>query len=126
VRGAIALKNRRERPAGELEHLFRDVAEWLDLAAVPLVTYAEVDAGSAWPCGLEATFGFTGVFQIIAVQLLGIVGGGRTLALCSHCGVPFVPSGHREGKRSFCPRCIQDKVPTRYAARDYRSRERNL
>jgi hypothetical protein len=120
VHEAIALKNRRYRSRDELEILFHRINRWLELAAVPLVSFAEVDRGSAWPCGLQATCAFTGVFQIIAMQLFGVVAGGRTLALCANCGIPFALSGHREGKRYFCQRCVAGKVAARYAARDYR------
>ncbi len=57
---AIALKNSRARPQDRLELLFLRVAAWLELAAVPLVTYAEVDEGEAWPCGFQAKFAITG------------------------------------------------------------------
>jgi hypothetical protein len=123
VLDAFPLRNRRERGQDQLEHLFGRVAVWLELAAVPLVTYAEVDAGRPWPCGFQATFAIGGVFQILALQLLGVVGGGRELAPCTHCGLPFVLTGHREGKRRFCPSCVDRKIPMRYAARDYRARE---
>jgi hypothetical protein len=62
------------------------------------------------------------VYQIIALQLLGVVAGGRELAQCSHCGLPFALTGHREGSRRFCPTCVEKKIPMRYAARDYRAR----
>jgi hypothetical protein len=123
VLDVIALRSRRARPQDQLEHLFGRVAVWLELAAVPIVTYAEVDAGRPWPCGFQATFAIGGVFQILALQLLGVVAGGRELAQCTHCGLPFVLSGHREGKRRFCPSCVDRKIPMRYAARDYRARE---
>lgn len=123
TRDAIALRNSRERSQASLESLFGQVATWLELAAVPIVPYADVDTGKAWPCGFQATFAITGVFQILALQLLGMVAGGRELAMCTHCGVPFTVSGHREGNRRFCPLCVETKVPMRYAARDYRARQ---
>ena len=91
---------------------------------MPLLTYAEPDYGDAsWPHGLTLTFGIVGVFQIVALQLLALVAGGRGFAQCSHCGAPFALTGHREGKRRFCTTCITGKVPLRYAARDYRGRK---
>jgi hypothetical protein len=120
---AIALRHSRaERRQDELQYLFDRVATWLELAAVPLVTCMEVETGKAWPHGFGAAFAITGVFQILALQLLGVVAGGRELAQCTHCGLPFVLSGHREGNRRFCRTCIERKVPFRYAARDYRAR----
>jgi hypothetical protein len=119
---AIALKNRRVRLPDQFEPLFNRVAAWLELAAVPLATYAELDADQSWPCGFQATFAIGGVFQILALQLLGVVAGGRELKQCTHCGLPFVLTGHREGKRRFCPSCVDHKIPMRYAARDYRAR----
>jgi hypothetical protein len=119
---ATALKSSRSRPQDTLAGLFSRVATWLEFAAVPLVAYLEVDTRKAWPCGFQATFAITGVFQILALQLLGVVAGGRNLTQCSHCGLPFVLTGHREGNRRFCPHCVEKKIPTRYAARDYRSR----
>lgn len=121
---AIDLRNSRARSQGQLRSLFGRVATWLEVAAVPLVTYADLDQRKAWPCGFQATFAITGVFQIIALQLLGVVSGGRLLAQCTHCGLPFLLTGHREGSRRFCPTCVEKKVPVRYAARDYRARQR--
>ena len=123
VLDAFALRNRRARGQDQLERLFSRVTAWLELAAVPLVSYADVDAGRPWPCGFQATFAISGVFQILALQLLGVAAGGRELGQCTHCGLPFVLSGHREGKRRFCPSCVDRKIPMRYAARDYRARE---
>ncbi len=123
VLDAFALRNRRARAQDQLERLFSRVTAWLDVAAVPLVSYADVDAGRPWPCGFQATFAIGGVFQILALQLLGVVAGGRELGQCTHYGLPFVLSGHREGKRRFCPSCVERKIPMRYAARDYRARE---
>jgi len=125
TRDALALRNSRTRSRVQLQSLFRRVATWLELAAVPLVTYADINERTAWPCGFQATFAITGVFQIIALQLLGVVAGGRQLAQCTHCGLPFLLTGHREGSRRFCPTCVEKKVPMRYAARDYRARQRN-
>lgn len=121
---AIALRNSRARSQDRLESMFHRVGIWLELAAVPLVTFAEVDRREAWPCGLQATFAITGIFQILALQLLRVVTGGRQLVLCTYCGLPFQLTGHREGNRRFCPSCIEEKVSTRYAARDYRARQR--
>jgi hypothetical protein len=124
TRDAITLKNDRARSQDQLERLFWRMGIWLELAAVPFVTYADVDRAKAWPCGFQATFAIAGVFQILALQLLGVVAGGRQLAQCSHCGLPFLLTGHREGNRHFCPTCVDRKVPMRYAARDYRTRQR--
>jgi hypothetical protein len=120
---AIALKDRRERPPDRLERLFRRVKNWMDLAAVPMAVYAEnTDQPQSWPCSLYGTFKITGMFQIVALQLFGVVAGGRKLEVCTYCGLPFMLSGHREGTRRFCPTCVQRKIPMRYAARDYRRR----
>jgi len=124
TRDAIVLKKSRVRSPDLLERLFSRLTAWLELAAVPLlVTCADVDTRRSWPCGFQATFAIAGVFQILALQLLGVVAGGRELAQCTHCGLPFVLTGHREGKRRFCPSCVDRQVPMRYAARDYRARK---
>jgi len=124
TRDSIALRNSRSRSQHQLERLFWRVGAWLELAAVPLVTNADGDGRKAWPCGFQATFAITGVFQILALQLLGVVAGGRQLFQCTYCGLPFMLTGHREGNRRFCPTCVEKKVPMRYAARDYRARQR--
>jgi hypothetical protein len=123
TREAMTLRNSRLRSEDRLALLFQRAGVWLELAAVPLVAYAEIDGKQAWPCGLQPAFAITGVFQILALQLLGVVGGGRELALCTHCGQCFLINGHREGNRRFCPTCVDKKIPPRYAARDYRARQ---
>jgi predicted RNA-binding Zn-ribbon protein involved in translation (DUF1610 family) len=123
---AVALKNDRSRGPDRLRHLFGRVATWLGIAAVPLQAYAGLyKKKGPWPCGFGVSFAITGVFQIVALQLLGVVVGGRELAQCSHCGLPFALTGHREGSRRFCPACGEKKIPMRYAARDYRARLSN-
>jgi hypothetical protein len=122
VQESIQLKSARERPRVSLQRLFGRVTEWLELAAVPIAAYPDLYTGKPWPCGLSTTFAVSGVFQIVALQLLGVVAGGRELAQCAHCGIPFVITGHREGVRRFCRTCVTNKVPVRYAVRDYRAR----
>jgi hypothetical protein len=122
VHEAIQLKSARERPRVSLQRLFGRITEWLELAAVPIGAYADLCTEKPWPCGLSTTFAVSGVFQIVALQLLGVVAGGRELAQCAHCGIPFVITGHREGVRRFCRTCVTNKVPVRYAVRDYRAR----
>jgi len=121
---ATELKNSRTRAEDRVSQLFARVAEWVRTAAAPLATFEDRDDQLPWPCGFGATFGAMGVHQILALQLLGIVAGGRELAQCSHCGLPFVATGHREGARCFCPSCIKAGVPLRYASRDYRVRHK--
>jgi hypothetical protein len=122
VHEAIQLKSARERPRLSLQRLFDRLTEWVELAAVPIAAYPKVFTGRPWPCRLSTTFAVSGVFQLIALQLLGVVAGGRALAQCTHCGVPFVITGHREGVRRFCRTCVTNKVAVRYAVRDYRTR----
>jgi hypothetical protein len=122
VLDAIEIKNSRRRSRDRIEGLFARTATWLELAGVPLVTSIDLNPRAAWPCGFRATFAVTSVFQIVALQLLGVVAGGRALSLCTHCGLPFVLTGHREGERRFCSSCVEKKVAGRYAARDYRAR----
>jgi hypothetical protein len=122
VNEAIKLKSARERPRASLEGLFGRVSEWLELAAAPIAGYPDVYTGKYWPCGFNTTFAVSGVFQIVALQLLGVVAGGRKLAQCTHCGIPFVITGHRTGVRRFCPTCVTKKIPVGYAVRDYRAR----
>jgi len=124
TRTATALRNCRDRSEDQLGVLFWRVATWLELATVPLTVYQEIDRKKPWPCGIQVAPEITGVFQILALQLLGVVTGGRELADCSHCGLPFSITGHREGKRRFCPACVVKKIPMRYAAHDYRARQR--
>jgi hypothetical protein len=122
VHEAIQLKSARERPRVSLQRLFGRITEWLELAAVPIGAYPDLCTEKPWPCGLSTSFAVSGVFQIVALQLLGVVAGGRELAQCAHCGIPFVITGHREGVRRFCRTCVTNKVPVRYAVRDYRAR----
>jgi len=122
VHEAIKLKSARERPRVLLQRLFGRLTEWLELAAVPIAAYTDLFTEKPWPCGLSTTFAVSGVFQIVALQLLGVVAGGRELAQCTHCGIPFVITGNRTGVRRFCPTCVTKKVPVGYAVRDYRAR----
>jgi hypothetical protein len=119
---AIALRNSRTREKRKLEHLFARLSTWLGWAAVAFVAYEETDKEKPWPCGFGTTFAVTGVFQIVVLQLLGVMMGGRELTTCFHCGMPFALSGHREGSRRFCPACVNRKIAARYAVRDYRVR----
>src|SRR5258708_33068518 len=120
--GAVRLRRGGERARLSPQRLFGGLTEGVELAAVPIAAYPNVFTGKPWPCGLSTTFAVSGVFQIIALQLLGVVAGGRALAQCTHCGVPFVITGHREGVRRFCRTCVTNKVAVRYAVRDYRAR----
>jgi hypothetical protein len=123
VHSTSELKNSRHRSRDALERLFGRVTEWLDLAAVRLKGYPRIDPKESWPCGFTITQEIVSVFQIVALQLLAVTAGGRELAQCTHCGLPFLVTGYRPGKRNFCPTCIKQKVPARYASRDYRARK---
>ena len=125
VHEAIELKSARQRPQVSVERLFGRLIEWLELAALPIGACPDVFNKKPWPCGLSTTFSVSGVFQIVALQVFGVVAGGRELALCTHCGIPFVITGNRTGVRRFCRVCVTNKVPIRYAVRDYRARAAN-
>lgn len=130
VFNAARLKNQRDRSndlaKNDLANLFSGVYRWLTIAGVPLVSNLNLETESPWPCGLGIMFAITGVFQIVALQLLGIVAGAAELAPCSHCGSLFLLTGHREGSRRFCSTCIESKVPGRYASKAWRRRRRAL
>ncbi len=124
----VELKNSRKRAKDPEEQdrvsrLLARIAKWVRNAATPLVTFEDRDDELPWPCGFGATFQVTSVYQILAIQLLGIVAGGRDLAQCSHCGLPFAVTGRRAGARRFCATCIKAKAPINYSARDYRVRQ---
>jgi hypothetical protein len=125
VNEAITLKNSREREYERLAPAFEMTAGWLEEAAVPLIAQPNADVSKPWPCGFTMTLSIGSVFQVIALQLAALVAGGRALAQCSHCGYPFVLTGHREGDKRFCRTCIEKKVAGRYAAKAYRERRKD-
>lgn len=48
------------------------------------------------------------------------------IAVCSSCGLPFVPSARQTtGRRRYCERCRERGVPQRDAQRDARARKRS-
>ena len=108
---AIKLKSARERPRFRSSRLFDRMTEWLELAAVPIAAYPDLYTGKSWPCGLSTTFAISGVFQIVALQLLCVVAGGRKLAQCTHCGIPFVITGNRRVSDVSAERASRRKFP---------------
>jgi hypothetical protein len=105
-----------------LEHqknmLATAVNTWLQLGAV--------SPSMVWgPKGTRknpaVTFGGVGMLGALAVQLMMATIRTQGLAICSGCGVPFVPERRpSRGRRVYCRECRDRKVPQRDAARDYR------
>src|SRR5208337_1069340 len=80
-----------------------------ELAAVPLVSYVDVDEKEARLRGIQVTFAITGVFQIIAFQFAGVVAGGRQLAQCTNCGLSFPLTGIARETGASAPHASREK-----------------
>jgi hypothetical protein len=73
---SVAQRNRRVRDKRGLVDLFERVGELVRDAALSLNTDVDLDVTASWPGGFGITFSITGVYQIIVLQLLGVVAGG--------------------------------------------------
>ena len=74
--------------------------------------------------GPSVQFGNRTLFGAIASQLMMVAGKTEGLAICSNCGIPYVPSRKPvQGKRNYCLGCRPTAGP-RNASRDYRDRQK--
>lgn len=97
---------------------------WLELAEVrPYVDWAKSPEDNKGRLSLPLMVG--GLFGALATQLVLAISRTDGLAICSGCGVGYVPSYRRPraGERHYCKECRDGKVPQRDAARDHRSRK---
>jgi hypothetical protein len=95
------------------------VNEWLAFAGVRPVY--------SWDLGGKASIMMAGgsLFGALIVQLAIAIGRIDGLAVCSGCGVSYVPSRNpRSDQRRYCPVCRHRHVPVRDAAADYRRRQK--
>jgi hypothetical protein len=69
-------------------------------------------------------FDGAGLFGALVVQLALAIGRTDGLAVCSGCGVSYVPRRRpRRDRRRYCEQCVRRGVPQRDAATDYRRRK---
>jgi hypothetical protein len=60
-----------------------------------------------------------GIYGGLVLRLAEMIVGANQFAVCSHCAKIFIPSRKpAEGRRSFCPKCQNNKIPLLYAKRD--------
>jgi hypothetical protein len=66
-----------------------------------------------------------GTFGALALQLAGAIAG-ADLTLCDGCQRLYMREGRRPqaGRRNFCTDCVDEGIPERLRARDYRARRR--
>jgi len=93
------------------------LGEWLNIAHVRLECHWSGEK-PAIHIATQALFG------ALVVQLALAISRTDGLAVCSGCGLSYVPSRRpRETKRRYCPECRKRKVPGRDAATDYQRRK---
>jgi hypothetical protein len=86
----------------------RPAISWKELADRPLLGFAGA-----------------GLFGALTMQLVLACAGSDGLALCSGCGVAYLPPRQPSaGTRRYCPECRRRKVDQRDAARAYRQRKK--
>jgi hypothetical protein len=97
------------------------VNEWLKMGDVR--PYVDWNAHEKKP---TVTFGGSGLFGALALQLALAVGQSAGLAVCTHCRKEYPPTTRRPkaGQRRFCPECREAGIPNRYSLIDHRERLR--
>jgi hypothetical protein len=91
--------------------------EWLRMG--------QVELEPAWdePHHLSLRIGVAGLFGALVVQLALAIAKTDGLALCSACGMTYLPGRRPNPKRRrYCSRCRARGAPQRDAAADYRRR----
>lgn len=119
----VARPFRRERQRNEV------------LAAQRFVLAAILNYGWLGSGGVRPSFQWAGsprvvllsgnLFGAVAAHLMFAIAKTQGLAICSACGMPFIPSRQpTPGRRSYCPSCGR-QAAVRDASRAYRRRLRN-
>lgn len=102
----------------------------LDWARIQGLLVAWLDEGDVRPrlyvpptATVVITLNGRGLLGTVAVQLLLATGCAQGFAICSGCGIPYVPAKRPStGTRHYCGKCIDGKVSQRDAARDTATR----
>jgi hypothetical protein len=90
--------------------------EWLAIGRVELEPSWDEEP-------LALRLGVAGLFGALAVQLALAISRTDGLAVCSGCGISYIPSRRpKANRRRYCPECRRRKVPGRDAATGYRQR----
>jgi hypothetical protein len=65
------------------------------------------------------SFGSSGLFGSLVLQLVLAASGHSHFAFCAHCGIPYMPTvrAPKRGQQGFCPDCRDIGIPRRYSAR---------
>lgn len=107
---------------GQRQALSAVLGTWLALGAVrPMMAWGE--PGQDDPV---ITLGATTLFGGLVLELLLAVGGQPGFAICSGCGLPYVPrrrppsGAYGAPRANYCPTCQGRKVPQNEAARRWR------
>lgn len=87
------------------------------------LTHGGVRARLAWrQTRPTMSFGGGGLFGALAIQLMLAASRTSGVAICSGCGMGYLPSRQPRAKeRHYCEECRRRKVPQRDAARDGRA-----
>lgn len=66
------------------------------------------------------------LFAGIVSEVMAAVAAPGRYAYCDQCGVLYAPSRKpNPSRRKFCPACVEDGWPGRWAARDYKARKKS-
>jgi hypothetical protein len=69
--------------------------------------------------------GSSGLFGVLAVQLVMAAAASEGFAMCSACGGPYLPRRRpAAGRRRYCEKCREAGASIRDAARDYKRRSK--
>jgi len=92
------------------------LTEWLELG--------DVRPWVEWKPEPRLLLTFGDLFGVLALQLVAMATMSRGAAVCSGCGVMYLPKRQpNPTRRSYCPDCRENRVPQRDAERAYRRRK---
>ena len=108
---------------GQRQALVAVLGAWLALGAVrPVIAW-----GAPRPDEPVVTLGVTTLFGGLVLELLLAAGGTAGFAICSGCGLPYVPRRRPPGgsfgapRAAYCPTCQARGLPQLAAARRWRA-----
>lgn len=75
--------------------------------------------------GFNSASSYGSLFAYLALQIMLAIGRQDGLAICSTCGIPYIPDRKPDDKkRRFCLQCRKSGKPQTLASADYRNRKK--